>query len=647
MAHLTLTLPAYFAAAGMLCFLFLAALLFLFILRRVKRRSQVALSAMKEAVQEAFELRKGMARHILSGMPMGLMLSKRETFIYANDYFYSLFAASAGRIEDFSLQSFLSKEDYETVLEEFRRLSPGDAPVCLEFKMRGKEQLWRRFCFVPFQGDLYIWLVEDISNAKTNENALKDYSLFFQVLAYVRGLPRLMPETDFIRSVLSEIVRQYGFAFAFYARKEKDKLIADVKIGAWDEIKDITHIDLKTQKGRTSALAKAFLTGRPFRYDRLDALNYYQQRFRKRKYFSTYGIPVIINGKIEGAVSFFSDKGIGFYKNQEGRMEEFIKEICTHIEQRRLLEKDRLEIQAYEQKLRSKIEALQANEKILETQAREMNIAIQHLTAAKEMAERASKMKTEFLANVSHELRTPLNAILGFSEMMKEETFGKIGNTNYLDYIRYIHSSGEYLLSLINDILDLSRAESGKQRLEETLFPLCPRLRDFAGIVRFYPTAGEKEFRIDCSEDDIFLLADERLFKQIILNLLSNAIKFTNAGGHIWIKGEKRKDGSLQIEIKDDGIGIPADKIKTLFKPFSQVENILTKTHTGSGLGLSLVKRLMELHGGEAWLESEEGQGTRAYVLFPKERVFTKKKAEEKSKKDNINLLKDEKVGLN
>ena len=262
-------------------------------------------------------------------------------------------------------------------------------------------------------------------------------------------------------------------------------------------------------------------------------------------------------------------------------------------------------------------------------------------------AERASQTKSNFLASMSHELRTPLNAILGFSEMMKEETFGKIGNTNYLDYIRYIHSSGEYLLSLINDILDLSRAESGKQRLEETLFPLCPRLRDFAGIVRFYPTAGEKEFRIDCSEDDIFLLADERLFKQIILNLLSNAIKFTNAGGHIWIKGEKRKDGSLQIEIKDDGIGIPADKIKTLFKPFSQVENILTKTHTGSGLGLSLVKRLMELHGGEAWLESEEGQGTRAYVLFPKERVFTKKKAEEKSKKDKINLLKDEKVGLN
>ncbi len=649
MIHVTLTLPAYFVAAGILFFLFFSALLVLLIWRCFHQKNN-AVCAVKEVVDDIFNLQKEMARTVLSGMPMGLMISEGETFIYAKNYFYSLFPVSKRHIRKFSLKACLEKEDYQLVLKKFRRLSAGADPECLELKIKKspKAMSWCRLCFAPFQKDLFIWLAEDISCAKMNENALKDYVLFFQVLSYVRGLPVEMPEVDFIKNVLSEIVKTYGFSFAFYGRRKGEgKLVIDVKIGEKKEIQNITHIDLKTKKGQTSALAKAYLTGQPFRYDKLDALNYYRKHFKKRKYFSTYGIPVIIHNKTEGAVSFFSDKGVGFYKNQEGRMEEFIKEICTHIEQRRLLENDRNEIKVYEQKLRSKINALKANEKILEKQAGEMNIAIQHLTAAKKVAESASKMKTEFLANVSHELRTPLNAILGFSEMIKEETFGKLGHANYLDYIRYIHSSGEYLLSLINDILDLSRAESGRQKLEESLFPLCPRLKYFTGIVRFYPSAGEKKFQISCLSEDIYLLADERLFKQVVLNLLSNAIKFTKTGGHILIQEEQTPSGDLRIMVQDDGVGIPADKIQTIFHPFAQVENILTKSHTGSGLGLPLAQKLMELHGGKIWLESEEEKGTRAYILFPKERVFTKTEAEKKSKKDKINILTDNEVALN
>ena len=236
------------------------------------------------------------------------------------------------------------------------------------------------------------------------------------------------------------------------------------------------------------------------------------------------------------------------------------------------------------------------------------------------------------MANVSHELRTPLNAILGFSETMQMKTFGPIENPQYADYVNYIHSSGIHLLSLINDILDLSRVESGRQHLNEKKFPIYPIVDEVMSLVSRYPEADKKHFSVSINTKALSLFADDRIVKQILLNLLSNAIKFTHDDGHISLRVFDYKK-QLAFEVKDDGIGIASDKIATLFSPFTQVENIFTRAHTGSGLGLSLVKHLTELHGGHVEMHSLEGRGTTVMVYFPADRVELPKRKTDTEKK--------------
>ena len=197
--------------------------------------------------------------------------------------------------------------------------------------------------------------------------------------------------------------------------------------------------------------------------------------------------------------------------------------------------------------------------------------------------------------------------------------------------MKYIHSSGQHLLSLINDILDLSRVESGHQRLNEKELNIHELMQEIMSLVEHYPDANKRDLKLDIAPDVSFVRADDRIIKQIMLNLLSNAIKFTHDGGHIRIDVQKSDKGELELMVQDDGIGIPADKIGTLFTPFTQVENIMTRAHTGSGLGLSLVKRLVELHGGHVEMTSTEGKGTTVTVYLPTNRLI-EATAEEKDK---------------
>ena len=235
--------------------------------------------------------------------------------------------------------------------------------------------------------------------------------------------------------------------------------------------------------------------------------------------------------------------------------------------------------------------------------------------AEKTRAEEANQTKSKFLANMSHELRTPLNAIIGFSEIMESGMFGPLGAEKYSEYCSDIRSSGEYLLDVINDILDMAKIEAGRIRLDFEELDLDALLAEALRVVS--ARAQDKQLELVTKiSPELGLRADRRALKQIMLNLLSNAVKFTPAGGRITVRG-RAADGCIVLAIADTGIGISKDALARLGRPFEQVESQLTKTHHGSGLGLAIAKSLVELHGGSMRIRSSLGQGTLVVVRMP------------------------------
>ncbi len=245
----------------------------------------------------------------------------------------------------------------------------------------------------------------------------------------------------------------------------------------------------------------------------------------------------------------------------------------------------------------------------------------EQLEKALRAAQAGSKTKSDFLANMSHELRTPLNAILGFSSAMQHEAFGPLNNTTYKEYAGRIYKSGEHLLMLINDILDLSKIEANRQTVKSEWLNIDSVLEDVMQIVSGYPDADKRSIKIEKHDSLPKLLADEKLVRQILLNIISNAIKFTHEKGKIRITVSVSDDDEFVIRVKDNGIGIPKNKLTLVLNPFSQVENVLTRAHKGSGLGLSLVDKIIHLHGGRMLIESEEGKWTEVTLFFPAMRV--------------------------
>tara|TARA_R110002110_G_scaffold89674_2_gene233469 strand:- start:1019 stop:2461 length:1443 start_codon:yes stop_codon:yes gene_type:complete len=235
-------------------------------------------------------------------------------------------------------------------------------------------------------------------------------------------------------------------------------------------------------------------------------------------------------------------------------------------------------------------------------------------------SEAANRAKNDFLAIMSHELRTPLNAIIGFSEIIANEMFGPVGQAKYADYAGDIRSSGTHLLSIINDILDISKAEAGKLSLEEEPIDPVDALNRSMQMFRLRAAEIGVDLTFRVRGDIPWIIADPRLFNQVAINLTSNALKFTPEGGRVWIEIGIDAQGNFGLTVKDTGIGIKRDDVERIFEPFIQVENAMSRSHHGTGLGLPLVRKIMSLHGGTIELESEVGQGTVAIATFPKSR---------------------------
>jgi two-component system cell cycle sensor histidine kinase PleC len=268
------------------------------------------------------------------------------------------------------------------------------------------------------------------------------------------------------------------------------------------------------------------------------------------------------------------------------------------------------------------VRQLQARNTELEREvARHRDVEVSLLTTMRDIRA-ASQAKSEFLANMSHELRTPLNAIIGFAEIMESQLVGPLGSEQYVGYAKDVRESGQYLLELINDILDLSKIESGQLEFVEDVVDLHETAEVCMRMVNDQASEAGLKTHLNVDSDLPNIRANTRMIRQILLNLLSNAIKFTPSGGSVDLSMEREESsGDIMIVVADNGIGIAPKDMGRVMRPFEQVESAQDTTRRGTGLGLPMAKSLVELHGGVFTLESTVGKGTTVTIRFPAQRA--------------------------
>ena len=309
------------------------------------------------------------------------------------------------------------------------------------------------------------------------------------------------------------------------------------------------------------------------------------------------------------------------YAHRESRYTERIKGL---VRSRTIaLEEEVEKRRAAQSALRHRVEELEDIRDRLERQGGQLAEFARDLGRARDKANTANAAKSAFLATMSHELRTPLNAIIGFAELIRDELAGDIGDQKYCDYASDIHASGQHLLALINDILDVSKAEAGKLEINDEIVDVLDAMRSCVRLCQARADSTGAEVVENLPANLPLLRADRRRLKQILINLITNALKFTGGAGTVTISGFVDKAGWMVIEVKDSGIGMTEREIDKALEPFGQVDTAINRRHPGTGLGLPLTKSMVEVHGGRLVIKSRVGEGTLVRALFPSQRVIT------------------------
>ncbi|MBR4927324.1 MAG: hypothetical protein IKY98_03245, partial [Alphaproteobacteria bacterium] len=584
-------------------------------------------------------------RHIVEESPIGILFTHSSKVLFANDYLQKILKVSIKEFPCTTRKLFGTSKEFfkfeQKALVALTRKNKFSGRVYLEGKAGGKHAflVTAQAIKTKYSRKEIFWFFQDAAADVKNVELETYYQMVFRVLSVLHlADENMISEEEIIKMLLKEVISVFGIKTGVYFKCDKNLLKLVLSVGdirPFDKRVSIAHLDNKADRDRI--VVQAALTQKGCVYNDVMSVPYYKKnlktKIKKRMIASMFAFPVIIDGQLDGVICLHSQQLNGFTDNLVFRVQQLNDEICKNLANIRLRREAQVAIHQYEECLRDQIHELENNKKIMQRQAKEMHAMVADLILARDNSEAANKAKTEFLANVSHELRTPLNAILGFSETIENETFGPLANKQYKDYIKYISASGKHLLSLINDVLDLARVEEGRQTLIDEEVSLGPLLENVVSLIRRYPGGDKRKIIIDPKLNDIVLKVDARSMKQIMLNVLSNAVKFTSdKNGKIKIGCEWNDKKDLIVFITDNGIGVPEDKMPVLFEPFVQAENAMTREHDGTGLGLALVRRLIEMHGGHVWAESAEDKGTTLYLELPKKRVI-KGNVQEKRKK--------------
>lgn len=259
---------------------------------------------------------------------------------------------------------------------------------------------------------------------------------------------------------------------------------------------------------------------------------------------------------------------------------------------------------------------------LLHRQAKRLRRERQDAQLARQIAEHASRSKSEFLAHMSHELRTPMNAVIGFAEMMEKEVFGPVGSPKYREYLHDIATSGQHLLHVVNNILDLAKVEAGKWEMEDGDVDVRELCESTMQIVRERARSAGVALACDASAPHAVIRGDRRLLRQIVVNLLINGIKFTERGGSVAVGWDRIADGSLALIVRDTGVGMTEEDCRRVLEPFGRGSAELARARHDTGLGLTICRQFAEMHGGRLELESAPGKGTAVSVILPPGRVI-------------------------